>query len=137
MDTQSDGLRKHGGAGKDTNVVERVTKVERVATVERVPQVAQVEKVEAPEQDNATLEYVQLIQSVFKSIGKRKLDKLKKAGSKKGLHNVSMKLMKQLMHKLKCAPPTDLQMAAILKDAGVQPPATSMTWSEFFLWLSY
>ena len=103
----------------------------------QVAQVAQVDKVvEASKQDKATLEYVQLIQSALKSIGKRKLDKLKKAGSKKGLHNVSMKLMKQLIHKLKCAPPTDRQMAAILKDAGVEPPATSMTWSEFFLWLS-
>ena len=58
------------------------------------------------------------------------------AGKKKGLHNVSTKLLKQLIHKLKCAPPTDRQMAAILKDAGVELPATSMTWSEFFLWLS-
>jgi hypothetical protein len=79
---------------------------------------------------------VRSIQSAIKSIGKRKLDKLKKAGKKKGLHNVSMKLMKQLIHKLKCAPPTDLQMAAILKDAGVELPATSMTWSAFYLWLS-
>ena len=124
VDNQSGGLRNDGSAGKDTDVGERVERV------------AEVEKVETPEQDNATLEYVQLIQSVFKSIGKRKLDKLKKAGSKKGLHNVSMKLMKQLIHKLRCAPPTDLQMAAILKDAGVELPATSMTWSEFFLWLS-
>ena len=115
MDTQSDGLRKHGGAGKDTNVVGRVGKAE------------------APKKNDATLEYVRSIQLAFKSIGKRKLSKLKKAGSKKGLHNVSTKLMKQLIRKLKCAPPTDRQMAAIFKDAGVEPPA--MTWSEFFLWL--
>jgi len=121
VDNQSGGLGNNGGAGKDIKVVERV---------------AEVEKVEASEQDNATLEYVQLIQSALNSIGKRKLDKLKKAGTKKGLHNVSTKLLKQLIHKLKCAPPTDRQMAAILKDAGVELPATSMTWSEFFLWLS-
>ena len=126
MDTQSDGLRKHGGAGKDTNVVGRVAGVEQV-------KVEQVGKVEAPKKNDATLEYVRSIQLAFKSIGKRKLSKLKKAGLKKGLHNVSTKLMKQLIRKLKCAPPTDRQMAAIFKDAGVEPPA--MTWSEFFLWL--
>tara|TARA_B110000091_G_scaffold4111_1_gene4123 strand:- start:460 stop:852 length:393 start_codon:yes stop_codon:yes gene_type:complete len=126
--------------------VERVAQVEKVKKVEKVnknpdkkvelvdKKVARVAQVK--EIDKATVEYVRLIQSAFKSIGQPKMDKLKKAGSKKGLHNVSTILMKKLINRLKCAPPTDRQMAAILKDAGVDPSSTSMTWSEFYLWLS-
>ena len=69
--------------------MEKVKKVEKVnknpdkkveLVDKKVARVAQVKEI-----DKATVEYVRLIQSAFKSIGQPKMDKLKKAGSKKGL----------------------------------------------------
>jgi hypothetical protein len=79
--------------------------------------------------------YVKLVQSSLNALGKRKLETIKKAAMARGMHDVPPKLMLVLIKKMKVAPPSNVQMEAIFHDAGVQNGATSMAWSELYLWL--
>ena len=79
--------------------------------------------------------YVKLVQSSLNALGKRKLETIKSAGIARGMHDVPPKLMLVLIKKMKIAPPSNVQMEAIFHDAGVQNGATSMAWSELYMWL--